>query len=327
MRIIDKITFRVLISILILSIFLVSCTFYDLQEKNTLRLGFMPNVTHATALVGIEKNIFQEELGNVVKLKPISFLVGNSIIDAFITGQIDAAYIGPGPFINAIYRKIPIQLLANAANGGTLIVGTLITRSLLDGARIAVPQYGNTQDLILHAFLAKNNLLNKTKIVAIPPQDTAVAFFTMSIDAACLPEPWGTFLEEMSMTDKQFSIKTIADEKNVLKNGNYPTSLLVAKSEYIKNNPNVIRKLLIVNKKSNFFIQNNPNEASRIVASAIERMSKKSIDMDIVAKSMKRCMFQDKINLNILREFVQIGINAGYYKEGFLRKFNETHIN
>lgn len=281
------------------------------NNKNQLRLAYMPNVTHAVPLIGIEKNIFQNELGKDIQLKPIHFVVGNSIIDAFITGQIDIAYIGPGPFINAIYRKIPIELLSNAANGGSLIVGSVNNLALKEGDRISVPQYGNTQDLILRAYLQKNNLAEKVMILAIPPQDTGTAFFTMSIDAACLPEPWGTIL-----IDKKI-VKLLVNKNDLFNNGNYPVTILLANKNYVKNNSETINKFLSAHKKTIDYISGHPKESTEAVKEAISNISKKQIDISIIAKSFANCDFKDKIDLKIISEFKAIGIRAGYYRKGF----------
>ena len=289
-------------------VFLTSCTLRSANNEKIVRLSFMPNVTHATALVGIEKNIFQEELGSDIKFIPMHFVVGNSIIDAFITGQIDVAYVGPGPYLNAIYRKVPIKLLANACNGGTVLVGAHCNAPLQPGMRIAVPQYGNTQDLILRAYLDKNKLLEKMKIIAIPPQDTGTAFFTMSIDAACLPEPWGTILIEKNICN------LIVDEKNILNNGGYSVTLLVTNKEFAKNNPELINKILLAHKEANDYITKSQNGAIELVTKAISNISKKQIDQNIIAKSIKRCTFKDELDLNILKEFKTISIKAGYYR-------------
>ena len=271
----------------------------------------MPNVTHATALVGIEKNIFQDELGVNVKFKPVHFVVGNSIIDAFITNQIDAAYVGPGPFINGLYRGVPVKLLANAASGGTVIIGVKAIHELpqQDNIRIAVPQYGNTQDLILRSYLKQKNLLDKIKIIAIPPQDTGTAFFTMSIDAACLPEPWGTILIEKNIC------KLLVDEKSILNNGNYPVTILVTNKKFADKNPDLIKRLLIAHNKANEFIAKNPQEAIEATTNAIARISKKEINQNIIAKALKRCTFNNNLDLNVLKEFMHIGVISGYYKE------------
>ena len=43
------------------------------QGNVTLRLGYFPNVTHASAIVGVEGGIFQDKLGSSVKLETSTF--------------------------------------------------------------------------------------------------------------------------------------------------------------------------------------------------------------------------------------------------------------
>ncbi len=276
----------------------------------------MPNVTHATAIIGIEKKFFQKELGDKFSLYPMHFLVGNSIIDAFITGQVDVAYVGPGPFLNAIYRKVPLKLISGAANGGTVIVGTV---PISNAKRIAIPQYGNTQDLILKLYLEERSKnLADIKAFSVPPQEINTAFFTMSIDAACLPEPWGTILIERN------TCMILENEKTVLNNGDYPVTVLVVNEKFAEQNPAVVSALLKGHKITTSFINENQEESINIVTNAISRISKKQMKKDFIFKSFKRCLFTEDVNLNILKEFEAIGIKAGYYKKGFL---NENHIN
>ena len=305
-----------LISInIILISFSCSCVNKHSNGRN-LRLGYMPNVTHATALVGIEKNIFQNKLGNV-SLKPVHFIVGNNIINAFITNQIDIAYIGPGPFIGAISKGIPLKLLDFACNGGTLIVGESIGK----GSKIAVPQFGNTQDLLLRMYLEEKKLLADVSIITIPPQDVITAFYTMSINSACLPEPWGTVVLDKANSSKgKLNINLLVDEKSIWDNGNYPTTILVLNSEYAKNNKDVIENFLSAHKKANDFILKNPGKTIDSVAKSITNIAKKEISIDIVEKSFKRCNYNTHIDLSTLKKLLAYGIMAGYYKKGL---FNE----
>ena len=45
-------------------------------EPVTLRLGYFPNITHATALVGVGKGIFEEKLADNVTLETSTFSTG-----------------------------------------------------------------------------------------------------------------------------------------------------------------------------------------------------------------------------------------------------------
>lgn len=313
---------KLLISFFLL-IFSFSCTPKN-KEKNILRLGYMLNVTHATAIVGIEKGIFKKELGRNINFKPVEFVVGNSIIDAFITNQIDLAYVGPGPFINAIYRGVPLALLANAANGGTTIVGARCNVPLQDSLRIAVPQFGNTQDLILRAYLKKNKLAENAEAIivhALPPQNIESAFYTMSIDAACLPEPWGTIVIKKKLCS------LLIDEKKVLNNGDYSTTLLIASKKFAKENPEVLQSFLKAHRISNDILVKDIDEASKTIAKSISKKTGHHIDMEVIDKSLKRCMFVNSLNLLALREMAEAGIKAGYYKKTLLSKLENIIIN
>ncbi|MFJ9829746.1 ABC transporter substrate-binding protein, partial [Streptomyces sp. NPDC101160] len=72
-------------------------------SADAVRLGYFPNLTHATALVGDNEGIFQKELGGTA-LKVSTFNAGPSEIEALNAGSIDIGFIGPSPSING-YTK------------------------------------------------------------------------------------------------------------------------------------------------------------------------------------------------------------------------------
>ena len=69
------------------------------EESTTVRLGYFPNVTHATAIVGVDKGIFEKNLGSN-KLETGTFKDGTEASEALSAEAIDATYIGSGPAIN-----------------------------------------------------------------------------------------------------------------------------------------------------------------------------------------------------------------------------------
>ena len=85
----------------------------------TLRLGFLANVTHAPALVGIKKGFFTKNLGNGVTLKLTPFSTGTEESTALLAGQLDAAYVGPNPAIKAWQTSNGklIKIISGAASG------------------------------------------------------------------------------------------------------------------------------------------------------------------------------------------------------------------
>src|SRR5215470_13094851 len=122
-----------------------------------LKLGFQTNITHAPALIGLEKGIFARALGKDVTIKAIPFSTGTEEATALLAGQLDAAYVGPNPTIKAWQTSHGslIRVISGAASGGAeLVVKKGITSpSQLKGQKLATPSLGNTQDVALRYWL------------------------------------------------------------------------------------------------------------------------------------------------------------------------------
>ncbi len=71
----------------------------------TVNLGYFPNLTHAVALVGVERGTFQNALGPNVKLVTKTFNAGPALIEALFAGDIDIGYVGPSPAINGYVKS------------------------------------------------------------------------------------------------------------------------------------------------------------------------------------------------------------------------------
>ena len=122
-----------------------------------LRLGFQANITHEPALVGLAKGYFAKDLGKNVTLKTTVFSSGTEETTALLAGQLDAAYVGPNPAINAWSKSngTAIKIISGAASGGaSLVVKHGITSAAeLKGKSLATPSLGNTQDVAARYWL------------------------------------------------------------------------------------------------------------------------------------------------------------------------------
>ncbi len=168
-------------------------------EATALRLGYFPNITHAPALIGVNKGFFQEALGST-KLEAKTFNAGPAAIEALFSGAIDATYIGPNPAINGWSQSkgTGLKIIAGSTSGGAGLVvkPTINGPADLKGKKIATPQLGNTQDVALRAWLKQNGLNADQQgggDVSVLPQDNATAlqaFAQGAIDGAWVPEPY-----------------------------------------------------------------------------------------------------------------------------------------
>ena len=90
----------------------------------TVRLGFLENITHASALIALKEGYFAKDLGSAGTLQPTAFSTGTQETTALLAGQLDAAYVGPNPAINAWQKSggTAIRIVSGAATGGASVV-------------------------------------------------------------------------------------------------------------------------------------------------------------------------------------------------------------
>src|SRR5580658_4806860 len=109
----------------------------------TVRLGFLTNVTHASALVGLKEGFFAKALGSAGTLDPTAFSTGTEETTALLAGQLDAAYVGPNPAINAWQKSggTAIKIVSGAADGGASVVVAkgITSAAQLKGKTLATP--------------------------------------------------------------------------------------------------------------------------------------------------------------------------------------------
>jgi NitT/TauT family transport system substrate-binding protein len=255
-------------------------------EKVTLRLGYFPNVTHASALVGVEKGIFAEKLGSNVTLQTSSFNAGPAAVEAIFSGAIDATYIGPNPAINA-YAKSggqAIRIISGATSGGAfLVVNPAITKPAdLKGKKIGTPQLGNTQDVALRSWLKANKLSSDTQgggDVSIVPQENAQnleQFKLGTLGGAWVPEPWAT---RMIQEGKG---KVLVDERTLWAEGKYVTTHLMVRTAFLKDHPDAVKRLIEGQVAATDFVNANPAEAKTLVNQGLQKLTGKPIPQGVI---------------------------------------------
>jgi NitT/TauT family transport system substrate-binding protein len=261
----------------------------------TLRLGYFPNVTHATALVGLGKGIFAKDLGSNVTLKTQTFSAGPAAVEALFTNAIDASYIGPNPAINAWQKSHgrAIRVIAGATSGGAFLVvkPSIGSAADLKGKKLASPQLGNTQDVALRSWLKKQGLKADASgggDVAILPQENAQTLTTFKsgdIDGAWVPEPWASRLVS------EGGGKILIDEATLWPEGKYLTTTLVVRTQFLEAHPDVVENLLKSHVEATDFVTNNAAEAQTVANDAIKTLTGKALAGGVIASSWKNLHF------------------------------------
>src|SRR5687767_13184189 len=109
----------------------------------SLRLGYFPNLTHAPAIIGVDKGFFRESLGSSATIDAKTFNAGPDVVTAIFGGSLDIAYIGPNPTINAWSKSKgkAIHIIAGSTSGGAALVTkpSITSVEQLKGKTIATP--------------------------------------------------------------------------------------------------------------------------------------------------------------------------------------------
>jgi NitT/TauT family transport system substrate-binding protein len=260
----------------------------------TVRLGYFPNVTHATALVGVEKGIFQKNLGDD-KLETQTFNAGPAAVEALFSNAIDASYVGPNPAINAFVKSNgeAIRIISGATSGGAaLVVKPDITKAAdLKGKKVASPQLGGTQDVALRSWLADNGLKTDPEgggDVTIVPQENAQTLETFKagdIQGAWVPEPWATRLVQ------EGGGKVLVNEATLWPGGTFVTTHLIVRTEFLKEHPDAVKRLLAGQVEANDYVNHNAADAQQAVNVGIEKVTGKKLAAGVITAAWANLTF------------------------------------
>ncbi|MBW3615023.1 MAG: ABC transporter substrate-binding protein [Actinobacteria bacterium] len=286
------------------------------------RLGYFPNLTHGTALVGLEEGLFAAALGPD-RLRPESINAGPAAVEALFAGAIDAAYMGPTPTINAFVksRGEAVRVIAGATSGGAALVvrPELTTPRSLKGKELATPQLGGTQDVALRYWLRQQGLSSDREgggDVSVLPQENAQTLETFragGIDGAWLPEPWATRLVV------EAGAAVLVDEATLWPQGRFVTTQLVVRAQFLRKHPATVRRLLEGHVRTNAFIAEHPDRARQAANEGIERVTGRKLPDAVIARAWENLSFMDDPIPASLRAAADHAHDVGLQDEADLR--------
>jgi NitT/TauT family transport system substrate-binding protein len=282
------------------------------------RLGFLANITHEPALVGLEKGFFAKQLGKNVTLKTTVFSSGTEETTAILAGQLDAAYVGPNPAINAWQKSngTAIKIISGAASGGaSLVVKNGITSATqLKGKSLATPSLGNTQDVAARYWLKQHGLATtatgggEVAIKPIKPNSAAVLQFKSGqLDGGWEPEPYAT---EMVLDGG----KRLVNEASLWPGGKFVTTNLVVTQSFLKDHPSTVNGLLKGQIEANSYINSNPTAAAQAANAELTKLLGKGLPGDVLTQSLKYITFTNDPIASSLTVDAQHAVAVGLLK-------------
>jgi NitT/TauT family transport system substrate-binding protein len=275
----------------------------------TVRLGFLSNITHAPALIAMKEGFFTKALGSAGTLKATAFSAGTEETTAILSGQLDAAYVGPNPAITAWQKSSDIQIISGVATGGASIVVKkgITSAAQLKGKSLATPSLGNTQDVALRYWLKQHGVTTNTTgggdafIKPTKPNSAAVLQFKSGqIAGGSEPAP--------------YDIQMVQDGGTVLLSEPGVTTLLIVTKSFLSAHPAIVTDLLKAQVQANAFIKSNPAQAQADANAELASYTGKPLKADLIAASFKEITFTNDPNQASLKTDADQAVSLGLLK-------------
>ena len=292
-------------------------------SADTVRIGYFPNLTHGTALVGDQKGIFQKELGGT-QARYAQFNAGPSEIEALNSGAVDIGWIGPSPSINgytASHGK-SLRIIAGSASGGVkLVVNPKKISSPKDvkGKKIATPQLGNTQDVAFLDWIARQGWKvdpqsgkGDVSVVRTDNKITPDAYRSGSIDGAWVPEPTASKLVAQGA-------KVLIDESTLWPDKKFVITNVIVSQSFLKKHPDVVAAVLRGSVKANAYIHDHPEEAKKAANDKLRKLTGKPLPPEVLDPAWRSIRFLDDPLASTLDAQAQHAVKAGLLEEPKLK--------
>jgi sulfonate transport system substrate-binding protein len=277
----------------------------------TVRLGYLANITHAPALIAVKNGYFTKALGSAGTLKTSVFTSGTQETTAILSGQLDAAYVGPNPAINAWQKSngTAIKIVSGAATGGASIVvkPSIASAAQLKGQSLATPSLGNTQDVAARAWLKQQGLATSATgggdvaIKPTAPNSAAVLEFKSGqIAGGSEPSP--------------YDVEMVQDGGKVLLSEPGVTTVLMVTQSFLSAHPDIVNDLLKAQIQANDFIKNNPAQAAADANAELAAYTGKPLKSSVLTPAFKEITFTDDPDAASLTQDAQQAVSIGLLK-------------
>lgn len=288
-------------------------------SADVVKIGYFPNLTHATALVGLNQGLFAKELGGTA-IRTQTFNAGPSEIEALNAGSIDIGWIGPSPAVNGYTKSksTSLRIISGSASGGVkLVVNPAKIKTLddLKGKKIATPQLGNTQDVAFLNWIAekgwKVDAQSGKGDVSVYRTDNKVtpdAYKAGSIDGAWVPEPTASKLVSEGA-------KVLLDERDLWPDKKFVITNVIVSQNFLDQHPDVVEAVLRGSVNTNAWIAANPERAKAAANAQLKKDTQKALPADIIDPAWTGIQVTDDPLAKSLTTEADHAVKAGLLKK------------
>ncbi len=261
---------------------------------DVLRLGIFPNLTHAPGYVALEEGFFEEALPGV-DVQVTYFNSGSDAGAAISGGSIDATYIGPGPATSLYLQPDPVvAIVSGVTSGGASFVvrkgAGISSPDDLVGKKVAVPGFGNTQDVALRTWLndqglGANDAGGEVDVLEVDNPELLGLFDAGHLDGAWEPEPYPSLLVQAGVAEP------FVDEADLWPDGQFTTAVLLVNTIFMEAQPELVNGLIEANVKAVEMIEEDPDAAKAAAQAGLVKSGAPSLDQAVVDAAWEKLTF------------------------------------
>jgi NitT/TauT family transport system substrate-binding protein len=217
------------------------------RADGVVRIGYMTNLTHAPAIIGVASGRIAAVLG--VPVESRTFRAGPRVIEALVGGAIDVGVSGPAPVVytHARHGAGTLRVLSGCCSGGASFIVSPASGikgpENLRGKTLATVQIGTTQDIALRKYLKAHGYAPAERggDVTVHALDAATILAEIrrgALDGAWLPEPWAT-----RVVLDAGGVRLI-DERDLWPDRAFPTAIVVAHGDFVRTRPDAVARVV-----------------------------------------------------------------------------------
>lgn len=282
------------------------------RQSDLLRVGYLPVTCHLTCPVA--HHMSQKAPTTGFTFEPVRFQGWAELKEAFLSGNLDAAFILAPMAIALREQGVPLKIVYLGHRDGTALVvdhgGPVRRVADLRGRRVAVPgRYSNQRLVLLRALKQYGLGLGDVILTEMPPPDMPAALQNGSVDAIISGEPFMAQAELGGYGRVLFQAREVWP--------NFISCVLVTREDILRDRPEDMKRLVIGIAASGRWLDEAPHhrvEAARVVAGTYYHQDPRLLDY-VLNKTPDRVRYT---NLELRRadfaEIEALGLEAGLLK-------------
>jgi NitT/TauT family transport system substrate-binding protein len=229
---------------------------------STVRIGTQPWIGYGPWWIAQDQGIFAKY---GIEAELIDFVTDTEVNAAFASGNMDVANVASHTAIKLYANGVDLKivLLEDVSNAADAMIApsAIATMADLAGKTVAYEE-GSTSDLLLHYALTENNMQIEDIVAApMPAADAGAALIAGQVDAAVTYEPY--ISEAINQNAGIEPLYTAAERPGLI------SDVLAARTQFAKENPDLMRNLLKVWDEAVIFLRENPEAGRAIIAEAV----------------------------------------------------------